>query len=144
MKTGPKSYKILWGSIPVILILTLFGKEGAFDLQLHDTYLVTSTWHVAILFAFLLSLLGVIYWLLRNYKLVPGLSKIHVITTLISLIGIILISIQQTVSRAEDFELFRRINSIGIILILALIFAQLLFMTNIIVGLIRGKKEKAG
>ena len=136
-----KAYKILWWTIPLIFLPIALGTDGAFDLQLHDTYFVFATWHVAILFTLILGLLGGVYWTLRSYKLNLILSIIHSLGTSLSLTGISIVAILQTIYRSNNFELFRNLNSIGAILILIFTSIQIIFIANVLVGLTKGKTE---
>jgi len=144
MKFLPKAYTILGYSIPLIFVLPFLGKNGAFDLQLHDTYFVFSSLHIALACTTILGISGVIYWMLRDYKLIPTFSTIHSIVTPLSFIGIILIAIRHTTLGNRDLEIFKTLSSVTLILILLFIGGQLLFIINIIVGLIRGKNDEVG
>ncbi len=139
-----KAYKILWWTIPLIFIQITLGTESTFDLQLHDTYFVFSSWHITILFSLILGLLGGLYWILKSFKLVQFLSIIHAVGTSLSLIGIALIAILQTIYRSNHLELFTQLNSIGIIAILIFLIIQIIFIINIVVCLIREKRRPAG
>lgn len=72
-----KYYKILWGSIPVVLILLLLNGSKPIELQIHSTYLVFSSIQLAIILSLILGVLGGLYWMFREYKLVNVLSWIH-------------------------------------------------------------------
>jgi len=133
-------YKILWWTIPIILVLILFKAESTFDLQSYDTYFVITSIHVAILFTLFLGILGGVYWFLRFNRLNSMLSKVHFIGTSLSLIGFTFISILQTTYATRDFELFRQWNKMVAFLILIFIGLQIIFLTNLMMGLIRRKK----
>jgi len=135
-----KPYKILWWSIPVIFILIFIGLDSAFDLQLHDTYFVFTSLHIAILFALILGILGGIYWFLKHHKLIDVLSLILSIVTSLTLMGMTIIAILQTLYRTNNFEIFKTLNSIGVVFILILLLVQILLFVNITIGLFKGKK----
>lgn len=138
-----QAYKILWWAIPLICLPITLGPNSAFDLQLHDTYFVFASWHIAVFFSLILGLLGGVYWILKPYKLIQILSIIHSIGSSLTLIGIATISILQTFYRSNNFELFRQLNSIGIILILIFLIVQIILITNVLIGLVSGKRMPA-
>lgn len=133
-------YKILWWTIPVMFLLIVFGIDSTFDIQKHDTYYVVSSLHLTMLFTLILSFLGGIYWLLRFHKLQPILNMIHALGTSFCFIGIVLSAILQSIYRTKDMLLFNELNSIGAILIFMFFIFQFIFIINILIGLIRGKK----
>ncbi len=125
--------------MPILFLPIAFGSDSAFDFQFHETYFVVSSVHLAIISTLFLGILGGIYWFLRKYNLKTTLSIFHAIGTSFSLIGIGLIAIIQTTYWTKDLELFRLLNLIGAIVILILIIVQIIFMANVINGLIKGK-----
>ena len=136
-----KPYKILWWIIPLTFTPVILSPDGAFDLQFHDTYFVFVSLHVAIVFSLFLGFLGGIYWLLRAYHLINILSLTHAFTTSIAMLGIVLIAICQNIFRARSYKFLNLLNSIGFLLIAILIIIQLIFIINIIIGLVKGRKE---
>ena len=136
-----KPYYVLWWTIPLNFILTILNPDGAFDLQFHDTYFVFFSLHLAIVFSLFLGLLGGIYWLFRAYHLINILSLTHAFTTSIAMLGITLVAIFQNIYRARNYEFLNQLNSIGFLLIAILIIIQLIFIINIIIGLVKGRKE---
>ena len=136
-----KPYKILWWTIPIIFLPLLLGSESAFDIQLHDSYYVIDSLYLALLISAILLVVGGIYWLLKNYKLINFLSAIHYVLTTMSTFGIAIVSISQTLSRGNNMEYWKPLLSIGLILIGLLVTVQIIFVTNVIIGLFRGKKQ---
>lgn len=112
----------------------MLRSDTSFDIQYHDTYIIITIIPLAITLCMFLGILGVIDWLLREYKLVPILSAIHVFITIISILGIITLTLIQTRENSLDFFL---LNSYGLKLIALIVFAQVIFMINIIIGLVR-------
>lgn len=135
-----QAYKILWWTIPLIFLPIALGRDSALDIQRHDTYFIFAAWHVAILFTLILGILGGFYWMLKQYKLSQILSIIHSVGTSLSLLGISIIAILQTLYRNNNFEQFGNLLSIGAILIMVFLSIQIIFIANVLIGLIRGKK----
>lgn len=141
-----KPYKILWWTIPIIFLTLAFSRFSTVDIQMHDTYFVISTLLAAIFLSLILALLGAIYWIIKSYSLHSTLSTIHTFGTSFSLIGIAVISILQITYRPtkptlDKLEMFGWLNKISIILVLALIAMQIIFIVNVIYGFIKGKKQ---
>lgn len=126
-------------SIPLILITLIFFTNNAFDLQLHDTYIVVSWFYIAILFSMMSALIGFIYWIMRKYKMLRILTLAHTFLSIVSIIGVLItIIIQQNISIGQ-FKEFSFLNTISTNLILLFILTQLVFIFNIAIGLLRGK-----
>lgn len=134
-----KLHKILWWTIPIAFLPLVFGAKSAFDLQYHDTYYICASWLVAAVCTIILGLSGGIYWILRTYQLLPSLKVIHVIGTSFAVIGITIISILQNMYRPGNLDLMIKMNSIALILILIFLGVQIIFIGNVLIGLIQGK-----
>jgi len=76
-----------WAFIPLAL---LFGKifDSTVDIQMHDTYFVTSRFHLCILLSILLFISGLGYFIFRKLKMNSMLMKMH---NWITLLGVIII-----------------------------------------------------
>lgn len=136
-----KPYKTIWCSIPLILGLSIIGYNRTIDLQLHDVYFVIASMQIGVLFSIILGIIGFVYWLFRNKKLVNWMTLVHVIIT-ISIFGLIVLTglvFRQVVS--GDFISFRTVNQFLITIILIALFSQLIFLINLVFSLIRNKKE---
>lgn len=134
-----KTYKYFWLTIPIIIILALFNPKGTFDLQLHDTYFVTTLKQIALCFSIFLTVIGFIYWLLRDYRFSNWLNILVAVVTICSLIGFTLISAFQLKIVGNNFQLHKTLNSIAWILLITFILSQVLLMINLAIALIRGK-----
>ena len=135
-----KPYLLFWFVIPYLLGIAFFH-GGAIDIQLHDTYLVIATWHIGVLQAVLLAVFGLVYWLLRNRKLMPWATVIHVLVTVILAVWLL----GNPIPSARHY--FSGPASSGILMMDKFILvmaawglAQLLFLVNVVVGLVRGRR----
>jgi len=136
-----QSFKILLYAIPFVFITIIISGNNAFDYQLHDTYLVIGAKQIAIAFGLILAFLAGVYWLFRNHKLLTGLTFIHIVFTLLCIMGILLISILGNNYRASDSDLFSQMGNFLMIFGFVFILAQVLFLSNIGTALIRGKHQ---
>jgi len=125
--------------MPLVFILLLTGGEGAFDLQLHDTYFVFSATHMALTVSAYFGIIGAVYWVCREHRLSKVLSWLHVLATSFSFIGIVVLTFVQALNREYFSQAFWTLNNIGIMLFGFLIFFQLVFIANLVIGLLRGK-----
>ena len=67
-----KPHKILWWTIPILFLPMIFGWNTAFDIQVHDTYLVIAAIHIAIVCSILFGLVGLIYRHIKKPELCPN------------------------------------------------------------------------
>lgn len=136
-----KPYKSIWWSIPIVLGLSIIGFDSAIDIQMHDTYFVIASIYIGIMFSILLGLIGLIYWLIRKKRLVDWMTAIHVISTILIFVLIVLTGLifQKTIE--GDFDTFRTVNQILFVVILIALISQLIFITNLTFGLIRNKPK---
>ena len=109
---------------------------------MHDTYFVIASIHIGLLFSVLLGIIGLIYWLIRNKRLVNWMTAIHVTSTILTFALIILTGLIFKKVIESDFETFRTINQILFAIILYAFLSQLIFITNLILSLIKSKEKK--
>lgn len=136
-----RPYKAIWYSVLFLIGVSIIGWNNTIDIQLHDTYFVIASIHIGVLFSIYLGVIGIIYWLIRKKKLFDWMTLIHVVIT-ISTFALIIITglIFQKVIEG-DFETFRTVNQILFVVILIALLSQLVFLTNLIFGLIRNKPK---
>jgi len=131
-----KPYKIFWLSIPILLAISIMGMNQTTDIQLHDTYFVIDVVHVGILFSVIAGLIGLLYWLFRNKRLVNWMTFSHVITTSLFLL---LFMVNSVFNKSEwsDFNSYTIINRFHFFIILIVFLNQLLFLSNLVISLFR-------
>ena len=138
-------FLIIIGYLPSFLI-----GDSALDINIHDTYYVIATSHVSILLSTFYILCGLIYRLFKfiNLSLIPVLTKIHSISTIsiipIYFIGYFLIGN----TNKSEFPLFddtSKLNLFITAIVIIYIIAQLLFILNIILSVLKhfSRKNKA-
>lgn len=138
LKESP--HKLLWVCIPLFLALILLGPSSAIDVQNHDTYLVIALFHVGLAFAFKLFILGAIYWLLRKKKLIWILTAAHILLTILAIITLIIWHLFFRQFSTYAVDIFTHQATWIPYLIWIYLFAQVLFIVNIIYALIKGKR----
>lgn len=136
-----KPYKPIWITIPLILGLSIIGINSAIDIQMHDTYFVIASIHIGILFSIILGIIGFLYWLTRSKRLVKWMTAIHVTSTIVTFVLIVLTGLIFKKVIESDFGIFRTVNQIVLVITLIAILSQLIFATNLVVGLIRNQPE---
>ena len=99
-----KPYKVIWFSIPLVVILSMFKVDSSLDVHLHNTYYVVHSIHIGIILSVMLGIIGLIYWILRNVKLINWLTTIHTVNTTLTFCIIALIC--SIYSKGSDFEYF--------------------------------------
>jgi len=122
-----EAHKTIWLAIPFILVLTLKSVNKAFDIQLHDTYFASNMLSVGVFFTVLLGLNGLIYWLMRNKKLVKWMTLSHVFMTIMSTYFLII--------QASFFDELN--NQLSLFAGFVLLLGQVIFVGNMMIGLMR-------
>ena len=136
-------------TIFIILLIALYKKGYLADIQIYDTYFVLTINFLGGFFAAVLLLNSIIYWFVRNRKMVKSLTAIQVCGT----IGIVLylmctigsppdskISLGKTLTIAE-YRHLNQLNSQLILGISLLVLMQFLLLVNIIVTLITSRSR---
>ncbi len=132
-----KPHKQIWYSIPMIVVLSMIRVNSTIDIQLHDTYLVIKSLHIGVIFSVILGIIGLVYWVMKEKKLVNWMTRFHVATTIfvfciIMVTGIILQDVIE-----GSLRVFRVINQFLFAVILIGIISQLVFIVNLFLGLIK-------
>jgi len=144
-----KPYQIFWFSIPIIILFGLTNGDNYLDVNLHDTMFVVTNSYIAKIFSVLFGLIGVGYWLMHKfrYNLSKRLNLIHIILTiggLITIWTIILIFSESNFKYGNSYPNKINRNLILTILTLLIIIGQLIYLTNIIGGLIKKRNITSG
>ena len=120
----------------------------AFDINLHDTYFVIASVSLYRIFAIVLLFCWSVYIVANRLQLSRVLIWFHVVTTLVALISFIilqsrhwgLLGIPRRYYAFNEFEKMRNpFNTVKIyaIVLLAFVIAQLIFLVNLSIGLIK-------
>lgn len=130
-------YLYFWVSIPMLILLIFFPGAGeAFDFQLHDTYLVLSRLYFSTIFAVYFGFVGLMYWIFRNIRLRNWMTVAHVVGTVLP--PILFMLIVGISGKQFGVELsFDGMFIIGLIWLLL----QLIFLINLVGGLIKGNNS---
>lgn len=135
-----KPYKVIWLSIPILLILSLIDIGSALDIQMHDTYFVITSFHLGILLSIILALIGFLYWLVKEKRLINWMTFIHVIVTLLTFLIIVLAGLSFKNLVQSDFGMFRVINQLIFVLVFVSIVSQIVLLINLIISSIRNEQ----
>lgn len=131
-----KPHQSIWLATGLLLLLSVYGIGRVLDVQLHDTYAIFDTAHLGLGFAALLATTGLIYWLLRDRRLVGWMTAVHVVTTVAAFVAIVLaclLSNPETVIAIPP-------GAALVLAVLVFYLSQGLFVTNALVGLLRGAR----
>lgn len=131
-------YQIFWVIIPAFLVLSRLGRHAAIDIQMHDTYYVVSPFHIGQLLSFKFFIFGLTYWLLRKTQLLNVLTRTHILLTILCTITLLLYLYFRKLLN-YNFDAYSISKSFVSITLLVYIFAQILFIGNIIFSLSRKK-----
>ena len=74
-----KPYIVLWGAIPCILLIIIFFEIEPKDIQLHDIYFIFEKYTLSFFFSTIGCILGLIYWMTKNLKLLKWITFFHLI-----------------------------------------------------------------
>jgi len=140
-----KPHLIFWLSIPLIIIVEFLRENEPLDFNIHDSYYVISRGVISILISLFFGIIGLGYWLMQkaNKKLSKWMNWIHIFLTFGGIISITLIPHVFKSSTASEFSLFDDLSRQYIaatILVVLVIFSQLIYLTNLIIGLFNKNK----
>lgn len=133
-----KPYKVIWYSIPFLLLLSAVKLSQALDFQFHDTYVVISLLHIGIFLAIILLILGLIYWLMRRRKLVSWLTVLHLVGTIIPFFTVIFLGLYYDRTLIGGHQMYNSFHANFVIIAFLIgVVSQLFFFINIIFVLFR-------
>jgi heme/copper-type cytochrome/quinol oxidase subunit 1 len=124
------------------IILSFFTTAATIDINLHDTYFVVSAVHLYRLIGLIFFILWVIYTITEPILPVVWLKWGHVLVTLIALIIISHFSAQLSIRGPHKYYIDGQIreavniNTIITIVTTVLLTAQLLFIANLMTGIV--------
>jgi len=124
------------------MVQWLFGIAGAFDIQLHDTYLVISLIHIYLAFSLLFFLFALVYWCFDQVRGISIQSKYirwHYWCTLAIPLTIVVLCIDQLVlAGLPRLFVSSRFGSIGDLLFLVscllFLIGQLIFLWGLLLS----------
>jgi len=125
------------------IILSFFTTAATIDINLHDTYFVVSAVHLYRLIGLIFFILWVIYTITEPILPVVWLKWGHVLVTLIALIIISHFSAQLSIRGPHKYYIDGQIreavniNTIITIATTVLLTAQLLFIANLMTGIVK-------
>ena len=144
-----KAYHIFWIFGLLSLIVSSFEyflfEDSILDINVHDTYYVIAHFDISILRTIIFLILGTIYYFFKyiNFKLIPSLTKIHVVITCFSWVAyyfrdiVVRLLKSKINSTSPLFDDLSSLNFYISLLILIVVVAQFLFILNILFSTIR-------
>ena len=141
-----KPYLIFWKSIPLIILINFFNGTKSLDINIHDTYYVIEPEVVSIPISIIFGIIGFGYWIMekKDINLIKMLNLIHIILTLGGLL-IIIILLQlyrepNTEKLLTDVNFNENLNITNFTTILIVLFGQIIYIINILSGIMKRKK----
>ncbi|WP_083823635.1 cbb3-type cytochrome c oxidase subunit I [Ochrovirga pacifica] len=135
-----KNIHILWFAYSYrnynIFFYGIVIKKNAVDINIHDTYYVVTHINILKLIPLVFAIIGIIYWLLIKYnrKISNSLTLIHFVLTTLGCV--ILIYPKLFISNSEGI-LHSDINEVMSFGFVVILFSQLVFLINIMIGILR-------
>ena len=133
---------LLWTGL-LFLLFSVFASGNTIDIHLHDTVYIISYKHIFWVTAILLGLFWTIYRLINKLLRWRLLTTIHIIITIGTLVVLFLFSYifevfhEAGISGALTGEGRKIINFVLILVSFLLIISQVVFLINLIAGLIK-------
>ena len=144
-----KGYNYLLFISALLFLISFLTSDKTLDIHLHDTYFVIGYSHILVALSLLLFLQWLIYFLLRKFNLLQMLTWIHVIITILFILFLAYtLTSNDRFVRFIDLSSFQRagirlkLSESGNYVFLVFLFAQIIWVVNIITGLIRGNRKK--
>jgi len=140
-------YHYFWIVSISILIIGFSRSEETFDINIHDTYFVIASIHLAYLLSISYLLLGLGYWLvvkILKRNLIKILTIIHSAILLGSFIIYWIIIFYYQIRPKREFPLFDDYDVINQTLLISFILivfvAQPIYMINLLVSIFKKRK----
>lgn len=141
-----KTHHLFWiiALFYLVMCCIWFYKESIVEINIHDTYFLISNFHIGLLLFLIFFLIGLTYWLTNknNFTLINVLTKIHTIITIGSLLVYFIGSLFFNLIVNDKFPLYDNQSKFDFIIVTLLIissFAQIVFLFNLMVSLIKLK-----
>jgi heme/copper-type cytochrome/quinol oxidase subunit 1 len=150
MKQKPY-HLLLWIALALVLAsFFVFKQNNSVDIHFHDTYFIIAHTHVFWLLAIVALFVWVLYWMTNKLLYSKKLTWVHVVVTVVALLlfacsFLLGNNLMNPTPRRyyepgnwsafNDYYTFS--NAIGVA-ILALLFGQVIYILNLLVGLVRG------
>ncbi len=141
-KFPDKPYLIFWWMIPVIMGFGFLNYQNTVDINIHDTYYVTTCLYIAILISFLFAVIGLGYWAVWKLqrRLFRRLSLIHVAFTIGGTVFLYILQFVSSGLPEEDAFAHMRyiswIKTVSLLLIFGILLSQLSYLVNIVWALL--------
>ena len=143
-----KPYIVFWITIPFLILYGLLSK-GIISINVGHVYINIQKIHFGALISILNLIIGLGYWIMSRFKfrLSKKLSSLHITITILGLVLIWIISfffreisLEWYDSKLTDIGFNNMLDSTILILILIILIGQILYLINLLIGLIRTKK----
>ncbi len=124
----------------VFLIVGFLSTDETLDINVHDTYYVVAHSFVYWIYSICLFLLFGIYWLFELLKVNLNnlLSKVHIIGTIISMLGLCFpYHFIFAIPKFPLFDDYEKINLCLTICAILFVLLQIVFLLNILITLIK-------
>ena len=132
---------VLWGIIPFFWLLYFCSNywSSTIDIQMHDTYFVIATLHLAIAYSIYFSILGMIYYFFRKFRLIKWMALFHIAITLLQpFAGLFYLN-----QNLYTYNFHLNAYSLAFfILMMSFLLVQILFVLNILIGVYRNWKDQ--
>lgn len=134
-----KPYKIFWGVLPIVVIIGFVISRNSIDLQMHDTYFVIGVCTIALYSGVWFSIVGLLYFLFSDRKLIHWMSALHVVCSILAFLIIVVVADSRGMAHIDvyNFEESRKIMKVAIGSMIAFVIAQTLFFLNLIQSFFR-------
>jgi len=138
---------LLASGILLLVIAAFFSNSSSvLDIHLHDTYYIIAHQQLVYLFAILSLLLWALSWLCRRIFFLRWLNWLHVLLSIIPLWLLtvaLLTDARNFASTAnKSFEAMQQSQNAMAAIVLLFLLAQLFFLTHILMGIFRKKKNQ--
>ena len=140
------TYKYFW-TIAIICAflacLDIISKEDV-DINIHDTYFVVPHSYFSVFFTLFYFFNGLVYVLCRRLKLIRILTLIHAIVTIGGFLAyFLLIAIINKLQNLDNlFDTYEIFGISTLIISILVAIAQLVFIINIITGIIKRIRKR--
>ena len=137
-----KPYVLLLITAVVLLLLSIFPNDRTIDIHLHDTVFIIAGSHIYGALGILLLFFWFTYSFIYKILFSKILVWIHIISTILFFIFLVIIPFAESSNMPRNHHaFFYFLSRIATGFSIVAVFAQLVFLFNILAGLVKNKRS---
>jgi hypothetical protein len=147
MNIVKRPFSLFFIATVVVFLFGILNNAKLMDVHIHDTYIVFPSFYFYSLVAVIFLLFGFFYWMTQRVLFSKALTWAHIVTTLLFTFSVLLFAYRMNAAPKEKLDFsswtaYTNQSRVLSALMLVLILTQLLFLVNVIAGVIKWLNRK--